>query len=1060
MTGGRLWRLGALLLVWLETGPGVRGSSLEVVEYFESRIRPVLAQDCYECHQTGGKSKGGLVLDHRAGLLEGGRSGPALIPGNVEESLILRAIRHDSEDLQMPKAGVKLDPEIIADFERWVAMGAPDPRDAPPSEEELAADRSWDAILERRKSWWSFQPVGDPVPPVSSEADHPVDAFVRERLDEAGLRSVGEASPERLARRLYLVLTGLPPAPEEVQRFVAAWWKDSDQAFETKVDELLASPHFGERWARHWMDWLRYAESHGSEGDPAVPYAWRYRDYLIRALNADVPYDQLVREHLAGDLLPEPRINEGLGLSESAIGPAHLRMVFHGFSPTDALEEKVRFVDDQINVVTKGFLGLTVSCARCHDHKFDAISQADYYAMFGIFASPRLALIDANLPGHGAAARAEMASLKEEIRPALARYWLREVESIATRLETKGAVVEPKGKEKGKDKDASGALVRFWREAREDGAAFERRWMGRVESLSAAQSRAEGRVDRSWSGPGLIDAVAEGAEPHLGGWRQGGEFALALSGETMVRGIYPAGVYSHLISDRDRGMLGSDGFEVEAGRVLWLRVAGEGEALVRYAVQDYPRRGTIYPVERLEEGDWDWVRFELDYWKGDRVHWEVTTAADSPVLARINRQRSWFGIREAVLAGEEYRPGTRSDDEILEVLIGGNGDAPQSAGELAERYVVAIGLALKAWARGQATDGQALLLDAALRDDLLTNRMEAMGEVADRIRRYRELETSLPVPKRVPGLVETGGRDQPFFPQGNHKQPGEPVPRRFLEAFAEGSYGTAQSGRLELARELVDGGNPLVSRVIVNRVWHHLFGEGPVRTPDNFGRMGSKPSHPELLDYLARRFVEEDDWSLKRLIRFLVVSQTWRQDSRPDEKALQLDPENVWLSHYSVRRLEAEAIRDAMLAVSGQLDTARYGEPVDGNSRRRSIYVNVIRNRLDPFLTAFDAPVPFSTTGRRAVTNVPAQSLLMMNHPFVVRAAETLASRTTGEAEVRSRIERLWWLGLGRAPVDEEIEAAELFLASAGGESGGPSGQAWRDLAHSVLNLKEFIYVQ
>ena len=327
-------------------------------EFFESKIRPVLAQDCYECHSTAGKQKGGLVLDHREALFVGGDSGAVVVPGDAEGSLLMQAIRHADEDLAMPKAGAKLEEGILENFARWIAMGAPDPRDGPPSAEEVAADTDWGAVMERRKQWWSFQPIESAVVPVAKNAawsEHPVDVFLQSRQEEVGLVRAGEADGRTLARRLYFVLTGLPPSGEEIERFVTAWEEDAEVATEALVDELLASPRFGERWARHWMDWIRYAESHGSEGDPAIVNAWHYRDYLIRALNADAPYDQLVREHVAGDLMEEPRVNAELGINESAIGPAHWRMVFHGFAPTDALDEKVRFTDDQINVFSKAF---------------------------------------------------------------------------------------------------------------------------------------------------------------------------------------------------------------------------------------------------------------------------------------------------------------------------------------------------------------------------------------------------------------------------------------------------------------------------------------------------------------------------------------------------------------------------------------------------------------------------------------------------------------------------------------------------------------------------------
>ncbi|MEM7314861.1 MAG: DUF1549 domain-containing protein, partial [Planctomycetota bacterium] len=359
--------------------------SAEQREFFESKIRPVLAENCYECHNSHDSAEGDLALDWQGAVAKGGESGRLVDQSNPAGSLLVRVIRHEIEGLEMPDGGAKLAAAIATDFERWIAMGAPDPRENPPSEDELADATSWEAIRDSRKNWWSFQPIASVEPPKRS-ATHEVDRFVHQRLAEAKLSPSKQADRQTLIRRATFALTGLPPTIEQLETFQG---DERADAFERLVDKLLDSPAFGERWARHWMDWVRYAESHGSEGDPRIENAWFYRDYLIRALNADVPYDQLLREHMAGDLLENPRINDELGINESLIGTVHWRMVFHGFAPTDALDEKVRFTDDQIDTFSKAFLGLTISCARCHNHKFDAISQADYYALFGILGSTR-----------------------------------------------------------------------------------------------------------------------------------------------------------------------------------------------------------------------------------------------------------------------------------------------------------------------------------------------------------------------------------------------------------------------------------------------------------------------------------------------------------------------------------------------------------------------------------------------------------------------------------------------------------------------------------------------
>ncbi|MDA1275597.1 MAG: DUF1549 domain-containing protein, partial [Verrucomicrobia bacterium] len=423
-TGAAWIGLGVLILSVQTALP----ASPEQLDFFEQRIRPTLVNECYECHGAK-KQKGGLRVDFRDGLLKGGDSGPALVPGDAKKSLLIQSIRHEAPDSKMPKDRPQLPDAVIANFVTWVNQGAVDPRDQPPKASTATPTDSagWAATLEARKDWWSFQPVRKPaVPRVMNTAwsEHPVDRFLLAKMDEQGLRPSPAASRESLLRRVTFALTGLPPTADEIDDFRR---DASPDAYEKRVDLLLASPRFGERWARHWMDLVRYCESHGSQGDPELPMAWRYRDYLIRAFNGDVPYDQFVREHIAGDLLPSPRLNRTDGLNESMLGPAHLRMVEFGYVPVDALDDQVKVVDNQIDVFSKAFLGLTVSCARCHNHKFDPISQKDFYALYGVFVSSRPGQVVVDDPALLRTNRAELADLKKEIRAGLGEAW-----SVAT----------------------------------------------------------------------------------------------------------------------------------------------------------------------------------------------------------------------------------------------------------------------------------------------------------------------------------------------------------------------------------------------------------------------------------------------------------------------------------------------------------------------------------------------------------------------------------------------------------------------------------------------------
>ena len=1001
----------------------------EGIELFEKRIRPVLAQDCYECHRSGVTEKGGLALDHREALRKGGRSGEVIVPGNPEASLLIQAIRHHREDLKMPKSRARLEPAVVADFEKWVSIGAPDPRDQPASDEEINLESGWDAVMRRRTLWWSFQPVRKQTIPATSPdgtSAHPIDLFVRAKLKELGLVQAKKATPRTLLRRLSYALRGLPPKPEEIAHLDK---QSGESAYEKLVEVVLASPYFGEHWARHWMDWVRYADSHGSEGDPMIPYAWRYRDYLIRALNQDVPFDQLLREHLAGDLLANPRINRELGLNESALGIGHYRMLLHGFAPTDPLEERVRYIDDQIDVISKAFLGITISCARCHNHKFDPISQKDFYALYGILAATTPASIGVEVRGpESLKKREELASQKGAIKAAVVEAWMCAAEGMAAKLVVPDEVLRSaitKGKE------SNSILNPFWLVQKHSGNVRKamtdwRNQHGQVETNSIPFAK-------RWkfqSVVGNTDWITNGSAA----FSSAGDFIIARDGERILEAILPAGVYSHLTSTKDRAVFISPNIALDRDYDLWLRVAGAGGAVARYVIQNYPRDGSIYPVTRLNGGDWRWVKHSLDYWTGDRMHVELSTAADQAVLADSNATRSWFGISEVLVAphgGAKPSEGEAVKELVLHAL---RDLEPDSVHGLGQGYARALREALVAWKEDRMTDAQADFLNQTIQLGLIDNSFRLLPSVKSLVTAYRALENSIPEPVRAPGVIETHVEDQPLLVRGNHKHPGEIVPRRFLEAFDSPPYETTQSGRVELAEDFLQRGNALTSRVIVNRVWHYLFGRGLVATPDNLGRLGELPSHPELLDFLAGWFAD-NGYSIKKLIRFIVVTETWQAASKAPPGALEKDPENKFLSHANLRRLEAESIRDALLAVSGDLAPEMYGPPVLGATPRRSVYVRAKRNDLDLLLSIFDAPVPSGAKGRRDVTNVPGQSLALLNDEFVTQLAENWAEHLASNSEITNRtstIETMFLRAFGRHPAVDEIEASERLLTQMG----------------------------
>ncbi|RMG41593.1 MAG: DUF1549 domain-containing protein [Planctomycetota bacterium] len=1010
-------------------------SASEDIEFFESRIRPVLVDHCYSCHNSIDTAEGGLALDHRKAVLKGGRRGPVVVPGHPEKSRLVAVVKHEIDGLEMPQDGGKLPAAVIADLEEWIRRGLPDPRDRPPTPQELARETSWDRIFQQRLDWWAFQPVRRPDVPAPERngwSNHPVDRFILAKLREKGLTPGPRADRATLIRRLSFALTGLPPTPEEVRAFLEDRRPD---AYERLVERLLQSEHFGERWARHWMDWIRYAESHGSEGDPRIDNAWYYRDYLIRALNDDVPYDQLVREHIAGDLLETPRVNHRLGINESAIGPAHWRMVFHGFAPTDALDEKVRFTDDQINTFSKAFLALTVSCARCHHHKFDPISQQDYYRLFGIFGSCRPARTVIDLPERLAIHRDRLQRLKRRIRNAVAKDWMEATTDLADRL-TARVPNDASGKNLGAitaefvalvaplqgnrtSPDGASRLTAAWQSRREHWKKLCRQRSAGYDVARVHWLLNDSDHYATWFPKG-IGLPARPSPP--------GTFAVAPEGETALVGVYPSGVYSHAISAKYPARLTSPTVTLDGEYDLYVRVIGQ-DSTVRYVVQNYPRNGTVYPVTSLAP-KWRLQKYDLSYWNGDAIHIELACGPDAPLLVR-NVPRSWFGIREVLIVPRGQPAPPADPREFADLLYADSAEfrhTPQSVRELAKRFEQITRQAIAAWADGRASDAQADWLNRCLQEGLLPNRLERLPGTRPLIEQYRQLERQIPIARRVPGLDETAGHDQPLFVRGNHKKPGPPVPRGFLSALNPRPYRTGLSGRRELAEDVARFDNPLTYRVIVNRIWHHLFGEGIVRTPNNFGHLGEPPTHPELLDWLVVRF-QNDGCSIKALIRLLVTSETWKQSSVASPQARQRDPRNRYWSHAMVRRLEAEAIRDSLLATAGRLDHTLYGPSVGGNSPRRSVYVQVIRNNLDPFLRAFGFPEPFASVGRRNITNVPAQSLMMMNDRRIRQLAAAWAdSVLRASDDDAERIQRIFLQAFSRYPTDDESRAALQYL--------------------------------
>ncbi len=758
------------------------------IAFFEAKIRPVLVKSCYSCHsEESGKAEGDLRVDTRDAIRKGGDRGPAVVPGDPDASWLLIAASHADPDLKMPPKAEKLSDAALADVKEWIRMGAPDPRDTA-------------ASARLKKEFWAKRPPVDVAPPAVMHQDWirgPIDQFILAPLEAAGLSPSADAERPALLRRLYFDLTGLPPAPEDVARFLERAMADGDDAaLAAEVDALLATAQFGEHWGRKWLDVARFAESSGKEANITFPYAWRYRDYVIDSVTADIPYNRFLQEQIAGDLLPAENDSERARLLIAtgflALGPKNLD---EGNEP----QFNADLIDEQIDTLTRAVLSNSVACARCHDHKFDPFTMEDYYALAGVFKSTKTFF---------------------------------------------GTSVSPSN---------------------------------RVGGDPLPLPQVEGQKVLHASIPAK---KVEELKGKLAALKQEEEDKKAAQRKAILEGRDASGIYT--LQDALRIFWQSGGLKGELDKV-----SETGEALpLAMGVQDF--------------------RFPME----------------SPLFER--------------------------------------GDVAKPKGR---------------------------------------------------------------IPRGIPAALQFDGC--------------EPMPED-------------QSGRLQVARWLTHRGNPITARVYVNRVWHHLFGAGLVKTVDNFGSTGELPSHPELLDHLAIRFMDEG-WSLKKLIRTIVLTRAYRQSSDFRPEAFQHDPDNRLVWRMAKRRLTAESIRDAMLAASGELDLSRPDGSLVGRvigdrpvsligldkrlprdldgSTHRSVYLPVIRDRLPDVLELFDFAEPSLVSGERETTNVPTQALYLMNSTFVAECAAGLAKRLNLATSVpEEQVQRAFQLCFSRDPRPEELSRAVAFL--------------------------------
>ncbi len=1055
--------------------------------FFESKVRPILVARCLECHGDSGKAKGGLRLTSKASILQGGDSGPSAVAGKPDESPLVAAIRYADEP-RMPPKGKLPDGEVAA-LERWVALGLPWPEAAvtPAATAPASAYR----ITDEQRRFWSFRPVrGVEPPPVRDAAwpANPVDRFILAGLEAAGLEPSPPADRATLIRRATFDLTGLPPTPDEVAAFLADGAPD---AFARVVDRLLDSPAYGQRWARHWLDVARYADSRdarGVGGSDDIGEAWRYRDWVVDAFNRDLPYDRFVVDQVAGDLVPGPVPGDINAPGMVATG----LLAIGEWGTGDADKEKMLtdIVADQVDVVTRGFLGLTVACARCHDHKFDPISAADYYGLAGIFFSTRIVPDPGPKTGGSPMLRTPIATRAD--REAIADHARKLAEARSGLEAARSAAAEGVARSLLPDLRAILAAAREPGSSTTPGFAA-RQWRALLSGADPARFLAKAKADvdgrrgvHFWTAEsGLPWVGVNGGDkpaalgtltlpPRSAGLHPGTRLPASIRWRSPIAGPVRATVrindadpnggngvdWSVAIRRRDgarpevaKGEMDNGGSATPATRLL-ARVevqVGDSIELTVGPRGDYSFDTTTvaFQVEPAQPGGpgWDLAADLLPDPLASNPHadrlghpgvWElaeVDPLANRRPLPDHPAWSDWDRSDRSAAAVEALAARVEADPKLLEALIAPGGPLRPAVGDEGEAFPESVRLDLKA--RQAAVD----------RLKGVTPPPPAVALSA--------------VEGGVPRSVYEGFHDARIQVRGDYRRLGPEVPRHVPEVIAGPDAPKIErgSGRLELARWIASKDNPLTARVAVNRIWQGHFGSGLVRTPGNFGKLGEAPTHPELLDWLATRFIS-DDWSVKALHRLLMTSRTYQQSSAAPPGATRLDPENRLWGRAERRRLEAEAVRDSLLMAAGRLDPSLGGPSTrDFAAPRRTLYLMTIRSDRSSFGPLFDAADSTAMVDRRVVSTVAPQALFLLNNPFAVDQARALGDRLRAlPGDDDARIARAYLTLYGRGPTAEESGVGRDYLAHAVGSGNTPEA-AWHAYAQVLLCANEFLYV-
>ena len=985
---------------------------------YETNVRPLLIKHCVKCHGAE-KQESGLRLDSSDYWLEGGISGPALVAGKPDQSLMLIAVKKTNSDLLMPPGSASLSRDEIEKLEQWILKGAKAPR----SDVKIRDQR---LTLDEAKEFWSLKPLQNVLPPSSPVIDrwswNPIDRFVASELQKAGLTPVSAADKRTLIRRATFDLTGLPPTPEEISSYLS---DSAENAYSKVIERLLSSTAYGERWARHWLDIARYSDTAGDGADYPVREAYKYRNWVIRAINSDKPYDQFLREQLAGDILAENAGTESYADLVTATGFLAVGKRY-GYKPSPDYQH-LDFAD-VIDSIGRSLMGLSLGCARCHDHKYDPITAEDYYGLYGIFQSTTWAFPGGEEQKRPSDFPATVPPQEMQRLTDLRKEELASVVSKMEQLQSERGKLDVGSRAGGRDLDLENQRL---------GQPLQSPWVS--------------------SGPVLVQKDAQ--SPFVNVHPKGSQ-GVRISGGLKTDGIryvFDPGLRAEENTKIHFNIDFRITADTEAGVTRFYLGQGVVQSLaLEFSVTDshiFLKNGSEWELlAPIKAGEWYSLQVEID--TGDRnYHGTVASRKESTSFLNKKTAPEWNGIADCFICdGFGHKEGVVLSRDIDNVAL----------------------TSLELLPSGRMFEVP----------ELTENELERLNEIEQLLGRLDGVKQKLllaPVYPVAYGVSE--GQEVNAFVQlrGEPDNVGDEVPRRFIEVLGGHEVPDGGSGRLQLADWITSERNPLTARVFVNRVWQWHFGRGLVDTPSDFGTRGEKPSHPKLLEWLTGQFIK-NNWSLKYLHRLIMHSRVYQLSSEDDARAMESDPENRLHWRFARKPLDAESMRDAMLAVSGNLDRTMPGAhpfPDVGtwnytihhpfhavyDTNHRSVYLMQQRNRRHPYLELFDAADPNVSIGKRQQTITPTQALYLMNSEFVHAQAHRLAHRVAIKYPSRpERIRYAFELALGKSATTEEIRSATEFLASYILELGSPKEgdaqkQAWEAFSRVLLTSNEFLFV-